>query len=242
MATVTSLGSLLNTTAGNKTVTATPAAGDLIVVVEASSGLVPPGATTGISDDNPDGLGTYTQAVGPAVGFSTNGNVSIWIRNALIGTATSTIFTQTETGSSGGGLNVFAVAGMSLTGLAAVYSSGVTNSGGQNSLPTVAMSLTPDTTFPVIAAVANVSTPAGVAPQSSPIVYTEDVDTFYVSPTLGLETMFINSGETDNVIRWGSNSVSQFGAVAVQLDATGSDVVGGLHLTLVGHARRVRGG
>jgi hypothetical protein len=65
MATVTSLGSLFNTTGGtptNKFVTATPAVNDLIVVVTANTGA---GRTSAVSDDNPDGLGTTLASDSP---------------------------------------------------------------------------------------------------------------------------------------------------------------------------------
>jgi hypothetical protein len=216
MATVTSLGSQYNTTAGNKTVTATPAVGDLTVVVDATTGI-PPEAVTTISDNNPDGLGVYTQAVGPAVGYGTSGSVSIWVRNDLVGSASSTVFTQTETGSSGGGLLVFTVTGMAWAGMAAVYSSGYVNFGGPGLTPAVIMSLACNAAYPVIAAVANANNPITVAPQTSP-AYTEAAKLVYSSPTSGLEIMFIESGETGAFVAWGSTSTSGYGAVAVQLD------------------------
>jgi hypothetical protein len=185
--------------------------------------------------------GSHTlQVVGPATGAGATGCVSIWIRNALIGTATSTVFTEAENGSSGGGLNVFSVAGMTFAGLAAVYSSGITNSGLAVTTPSVAMSPAPDTTLPVIAAVSNSSLTNAGAPTSP--AYTEALDGSYITPTLGLETMFINSGETRNPITWRNSSPSGYGAVVVQLDTSTTDAVGGVRLTLVGHARRVRGG
>lgn len=50
MAAVTRAGNTWDTTAGNKTVTATPAAGDLIVVIAATSGLA--GGTISVTDNN----------------------------------------------------------------------------------------------------------------------------------------------------------------------------------------------
>ena len=59
MATVAVLGtSVFNTTAGNKTITATPTVGDLIVIIAATSGLA--GGTISVSD-NQAIPGTYDQ-------------------------------------------------------------------------------------------------------------------------------------------------------------------------------------
>jgi len=76
-----------NTTAGNKTITATPTAGDLIVIVAPATGV----ATSSVTDDKAGG--TYAKISSSFTGFSTAGDLSIWIRNALIttGTAVSTV-------------------------------------------------------------------------------------------------------------------------------------------------------
>ena len=124
MAAFTSAGFLWNTTAGtstNKAVTATPVLNDLIVVIAGSSGLA--GGVTSVTDDNTDGFGTtpgYTQIDVDRTGFSTTGVLTMWIRNQLIGSATSTVFTAAQNGSSGGGLEVCRVSGMSIVGLGAV--------------------------------------------------------------------------------------------------------------------------
>ena len=243
MAVVRSLGAFFDTTAGtatNKFVTATPTEGDLIVVVVLTTLLS--GGSFGVTDDHPDGRGTYTLAVGPAGGFgSDTGRIAIWIRNALIGATVSTVFTEDETGSSGGGLNVFSVTGMTLSGASAVYSWGVRNNSPAGQVPTMNMSLVPlDPAMPVIAGAANLSNPSNVPAQTSP-EYTEAVNTGFTVPTLGVETMFVNTGEArEDGITWGGNSATAGGAVAVQLNTTGVDDV--VQLTLVGHARRIRGG
>src|SRR5215472_6834494 len=114
VSTVTHAGSVWTTTAGNKTVTATPALGDLIVVIAPATGV----ATTGVTDNNTDGLGTYTKIGSSFTGFSTAGDLSVWVRNALVGSASSTIFTAAQGSSTGGGLDVLRVSGMSRTGSA----------------------------------------------------------------------------------------------------------------------------
>jgi hypothetical protein len=244
--TITGLGQAFDNVSGDKTATATPAAGDLIVVVEATTGIGTTPATTSVSDNNPDGHGTYTQAVGPGVGFSTAGQINIWIRNALVNTSASTDFLLSVGSSSGGGLFLFSVTGMSRTGGTAIYSSGISNNGAPHGTPSVAMSVTPAYEFPVIAVAANVNVPCDLDPRTSPVAYTLWVNDGYYdintnAALLGVEVMFADAGETTTPIAWESVSVSGWGAVAVQLDASpGGD--GTVQLPLVGHARRTPGG
>src|SRR3990167_8926678 len=91
MATVSELGETWNTTAGDKTVVATPALNDLIVVVAAASGMAG-GDNISVADNNSDGLGAYTR-IARALGGGTTGMLDIWIRNSKVGSATSTTFT-----------------------------------------------------------------------------------------------------------------------------------------------------
>src|SRR3990172_10419013 len=120
MAVGTHGGSTWNTTAGNKTVVAVPAASDLIVVVHGMSGFAG-GDTSVLTDNNADGLGVYTQIGGNPLssGGGTAGALWISIRNARIGSATSTTFTVTNVGDTGGGLTVLRFSGMTKTGSAA---------------------------------------------------------------------------------------------------------------------------
>src|SRR5215831_10161157 len=122
MATVTHAATATwSTTGGNTTNTHTPAVGDLLVVIAASSGLA--GGTTAVTDNNADGNGQYTQVDVDRTGFSTTGVLTVWVRNTLVGSATSTIVTAAQGGSSGGGLDVFRISGMGYTGAAAVRQS-----------------------------------------------------------------------------------------------------------------------
>jgi len=201
------------TTAGNKTNTATPALGDLIVVVAPATGV----ATSNVTDNNADGLGTYTKIGSSFTGFSTAGDLSIWVRNARIGSATSTVFTATQTSSTGGGLDVFRVSGMYRTGAGAVRSSGGQSSGTSSTTPAPVLSNTPLTGNPIITAVCNGTSPAGV---TGPSTYTAPTNLGYATPTTGLDTAFINSGITNATITWGSTSASAFASIAIELDAS----------------------
>ena len=91
-ATVTLLGTAtFNTTSGTHTVTATPAVGDLIVIVTANSGST---ITTAAPTDN-NGTGTYT-LVNTAVKATSADTMQIYVRTALIASATSTCLLYTS--------------------------------------------------------------------------------------------------------------------------------------------------
>ena len=226
MASFTSAGSAWTTTAGNKTVTATPTAADLIVVIAGTSGLA--GGTTSVTDNNTDGFGTtpgYTQIDVDRTGFSTTGVLTMWIRNRLIGSGTSTIFTAAQGGSSGGGLQVCRISGMSIVGLGAVRGSGGQSSGGAGGTPAPVLLRRVGTTFSgtQAALTANLcigtvmggtATPAITQPGS----WTESLDLSYLTPTTGMETAFRNSGETGSTITWGSTISTAFASMVIELD------------------------
>jgi hypothetical protein len=218
VAAVTHAGTgIWTTTAGNKTFTGTPAASDLIVVVAPASGV----ATSAVTDNNADGLGTYTQADSDRTGWgsATTGHLTVWVRNALIGSATSTVFTATQSGSTGGGLDVFRISGMTRTGAAAVRQTAGQSSGTSGTTPAPVFGAAPLTGNPVIGAVCNAQTTAGsVITQRAN--FTEASDLAYSTPGSGLETMFRSSGETATTQTWGSTSGSAFGSVVAEFDTS----------------------
>jgi len=216
MAAVTHVASIWTTTAGNKTLVSafTPALGDLIVVVAASTGV----ATTIVSDTNADGLGTYSQVTATTTGFSTSGNLNIWIRDALIGSATSMNITATQSSSTGGGFDVFRVAGMTKASTFACLQSAGNSSGTSGTTPTPVFTNTPKSANPIIAGICNGTSPATMTQRAG---YTEASDVGYSTPTTGLETMFINSGETSASIAWGGTSGSAYATSVVELDTSG---------------------
>lgn len=207
-ATVTHRGTTWNTTAGNKTVTATPAVGDLIVIIAPSTGV----ATSAISDTQ---SGSYVQVDSTRTGFSTSGNLTVWVRTTPISSATSTTWTATQTSSTGGGLSVLSVSGMSVFGSSAVRSSGGQSSGTSGTTPAPVLSLTPLSANPIIAAVCNSTNGSTtVTPRSG---YTEDNDSGYNTPATGLEVSHLASGETSATLTFGSTTASAFASVAIEL-------------------------
>lgn len=228
MAAVTLLGSATFTTAsGTKTVTATPAVGDLIVLVTAHSGNT---SSTAPTDDNQSG--TYTQVGGGALKASSADVMRFWIRNRLIGSATSTVFTHACGTSSGGGVAVLKVTGMTRTGSAAsLQTAKQENQGAATPAPVFGASVL--TGNAVIGAVFNATNPATMTARSSP-AYTERADAGYNTPATGLEVMSINSGETGTTMTWGSASGSAFASMVLELDTSAAAVISRLALLGVG--------
>ena len=216
MAAVTHAGTTFDTAAGNKTVTATPAYGDLIVVLAATSGLA--GGTTAVTDNKG---GTYIQVDIDRTGFSTTGVLTAWVRESFVDQAVSTIYTAAQGGSSGGGLTVYRVSDMNNVGALAVCGSGGQSTGTSGTTPAPVLSRTPLTANVVIGAVANGSNTAALTPRASP-AYTEapTPDVGYNVPATGLDCMFINSGETSATITWGGTSPSIFASIAIELDTS----------------------
>lgn len=208
---VTFAGTTWNTVAGDKTVTATPAVNDLIVIVAATSGLA--GGTTACSDDNSSG--TYTQVDVDRTGFSTTGVLTMWVRNALIPAANSTVFTASQVGSSGGGLHVYRVAGVFLTGSSAVRSSGGESSGGAGTTPAPVLSLTPNPRNVIFTACCAGANAAVMNPRAG---YTEGADSGYNSPATGMGSAYLNSGEGTATLTYGGTTSTTFASIAIELN------------------------
>lgn len=223
MAAVTLLGTAtFNTTSGTKTVTATPAVGDLIVIITAHTSNT---STTAPTDDN--NAGRYT-LVGSSIVKATNADtMRFWIRNDFIRAASSTIFTHAPGTTSGGGLAVLKVTGMSRCGItgAARLVSGVVQFGKQENqaaaTPAPALPASADTNNPTIGAVFNATNPATMTP---PTNWTERNDSGYATPTTGLETVSRNSGFTGTTVTWGSASGSAFCSGIIELDTSATPV------------------
>ena len=223
MAAFTSAGSSWVTTGGNTTVTATPVLADLIVVICGTSGVA--GGTTNVSDNNSDGRGTYSRIVAEWTGFSTTGRMTMWIRHHLIGSATSTVFTATQASSSGGGLQVCRISGMSISGVGAVRGCGGQSAGGAGTTPAPVLLGRVGTTFSGTQAALTANLCIGavcggtVTPAiTQPASWTESIDLSYITPTTGLETAFRNSGETGSTITWGSTIATAFASMVIELD------------------------
>lgn len=209
MAAVTQLGTAtFDTNSGTHTVTATPAVGDLIVIITASTG------NTSAATPTDDQGGTYVR-VATSVKATSADTLGIHIRTSLISSAVSTVFTHAPGTSTGGGLVVLKVTGMTQTGSAAARSTGVQSNQGI-AIPSPVLNNTPLSSNPIIGAFFNAANPATVTQRTG---YAEHVDIGYASPTTGLETMSLDSGETSATIAWGSSETT-FCDAAVELDSS----------------------
>lgn len=213
MAAVSLLGSTFNTTSGAKTVTASPAVGDLILIFVAVSG----DSTHSAPTDNQSG--TYT-----IIGSQLNNNSALYgawyVRDALVPAGSSTIFTLSNPGSdTGGGLAVVKITGMSNAGSSAVRQSKLGGQGGSSAATPATGTWTSSklTTNPVVGAVINLSNPANLTPTTS---YSELLDTGYSTPASGVEIQKIDSGDTSNTMTWGGSSGSDWVCMGVELEAT----------------------
>lgn len=218
MATITLLGAVtFDTNSGTKTVTATPAVGDLIIIIAAKTGNV---AGTFPTDNNQSG--TYTNVSN--VFKATNADfLSLFIRESLIKSAVSTIFSSPQGTTTGGGLAVLKVTGMAKFGLAAVrsiatvYQVGIQSNQAAAGTPAPVYPAVPLTDNPQVGVVFNATSPATMTPRAS---WTERVDVGYATPTTGLEIMTVDSGQTAQTVTWGGTSASAFCSLAFELDAS----------------------
>ena len=210
MAVVSSLGITFATASGTETVVATPALGDLIVIIAAYTGNV---TTTAPTDNNADGHGTYTLVTSALANTSVD-RILMWVRADAVQRAASTTFTLAPGATTGGGLQVFKITGMTT---ASVRRSGAQANGAAAGTPAAALGAAALTGNPLIGAVLNGTNPATMTP---PTGFTESQDVGYTVPAAGLETAFASSGITASTITWGSTSATAFGAVAAEFDSS----------------------
>lgn len=209
MAALTALTNLFGTANGTKQATGTPAVGDLIVIVTAHT------VNTSAATPTDDQGGTYT-LVASAAKASSADTLSIFVRNSLIASAVSTVFTHAPGTTSGGGLVVCKVTGMSRAGSSAIVQS-ATQANQASGTPAPTFGAAPASANPIIGAVFNASNPAALTPRTN---FTELFEDGYSSPTAGLEVMSRDSGETATTQTWGSSSATAFSAIVAELDTS----------------------
>jgi hypothetical protein len=220
MASVTMPGGVFSTAAGNKTTSAlTVAASDLIVLFCYNTGRTtaqPPVPT----DDNGGAAYTRISAVDATKNTSAD---SQWcfVRTTLLGSASATTFSFTQSGDSGGGMQVFRISGMTRTGASAVRQSAKADNQAAGT-PSVTLPGAILTANPVLGSV--LTTQTGTANTAAPTGWTEDQDAGYSTPSTGREVAHINSGETRTTVPWTAATTSAFCAVVVELDSSSSAV------------------
>jgi hypothetical protein len=223
MAAVTLAGTTWDTNAGNKTVVATPAVGDLIIVIAPATGVA-----TSVVTDNQTPAGVYNKINANFTGFSTAGDLSAWVRTAYITAASSTTWTVTQTSSTGGGLCVLRISGMSTAGIGAIRGCGGQTAGTLGTTPAPVLlrrsanvysgTQAALTTNVIIGAVCNGTN--GATTVTPPASYTEHFDNGYNVPATGFEVCSINSGITASTITFGSTTATAFASIAIELECS----------------------
>jgi len=213
-------GSIFNTTAGNKsTGTVTPVLNDLWVVVTAHTGYTGTGAP---ADDNPDGLGAYTQVGSNALKVASADRLQVWVRNALIGSTTGTVVSHTGLTTTGGGVILLALTGMTKTGATAVRGSGLQSNQVAGGTPAPVLPAAATGTNPLLGCVFCGVNPATMTKPAS--FDTEQIDGGYQTPVTGIEVVSDDTGNTDTTVTWGSavGGSTQWCSFVVEFDASGS--------------------
>ena len=212
MATLTQLGtSTFTTISGTKTLTATPAVGDLVLLITAHTG------NTSVIAPTDDQGGVYEQAPPSAVMNVSADTMQFWVRTTLIPSAISMVFTHAPGTTTGGGLIGIVSNGGTRVGKDAIGQTAVENNLAAAGTPAPVFAAAPVTANPVLGVVFNNTNPATMTPRTG---YVERFDNGYTLPATGIEGMTINSGETSPTITWGGTSASIYCTLAAEFDQT----------------------
>jgi len=206
----------------------TPGNGELLVcaVVATATAAAAPTLTDSLS-------GSWT-LVATAPWNGTTNSIYLFVRTTLIGTGAAMTVTFDCTGDAATGvvIEVAGVSGMTNTGATAVLQSAV-NKNGAATTPATTFTSAAQTGNPTLVFLGSAANPPGV---TVPTGWTQQDSTGYGSPTTGSQYVSRDSGFTGTTITWGSTSSGLWGALAVELDASGSGTtvtpgVGALTLT-----------
>lgn len=202
------------TASGTKTFTFTPGVGDLAILVTAHTGNT---SSTAPTDDQG---GTYVQW-GSSVAKASGADTMIgWVRTTAFTSAVSTTISHAPGTSTGGGLDVFLATAMPKVGLAAIKQSGGQSGQSASTTPHPVLGSAASPNSIVIQWVFNGSS-SGV---TGPSGYTANTFLTYGTPTTGLRSAYVTSGETSTGTTWGATSASVFCSLIVELDTSGSFV------------------
>jgi len=220
---------VFTTTAGAKSDTIAAVPDDLLVAVTAHDGQI---GSHVVTDDKG---GKWDQIIAGLSATSVD-SVAIWIRQTRVVTSATYTVTTTPASSTGGGLQVFAISGMTRAGLAAVRSSGKQDNQTAATTPAPVLSLTPLSTSVIITGLIDGTN--GSVNQNPRAGYTERFDAGHNVPATGFATSTLDSGETSATLTFGGTTPSIYGDVAVELDST--DPVGARRTPTFPHGPRRR--
>ncbi len=201
---------------GDRTVTITTLAGDLILVFASMSGNT---NTSPTCSDNQGGA--YTLVASGLRNVSAD-SFSVFVGNALVGTGASTVITVATGSNTAGSLVAVAVSGMDRVGLSAIRQSAKQENQASGGTPAPAFSAVALTENMTLGMVSNGSNPTTMTPPTS---WTEQQDVGQANPTTGCEVVTRDSGFTGTTITWGGTSGSAFGSAIVELNGSKSGTV-----------------
>ena len=225
MATVTHRNTDSTTTAANTTFTSssfTPAAGELIVFFAMGTG------TTAVATAS-DSQGLSFQKVATVAWGGSAHRLYAWIAQILAANTAMTVTVDfVGDATTGVCLAAYGVSGMTRTGTAAVRQAASQANQTAGGTPQPTFSVSTLSTNPILGAIANSSNPSGI---TEPAGFTEQAgtpatgtgtngDTGYNTPSAGLETIFVSSGQAITTLTWGSTSATVFCSLAIELDAS----------------------
>lgn len=216
MAQIFSFASQWNTTTGTHSGSGTPNVGDLPIVFCGNTGIT---TTPTVTDDNADGLGTYTLVDG-ALQASSSNKMFVFVRDAKIGSATSTTISVTGASSTGGGFVATRMLNAPAAGSAAVRQSCKQENHAAGT-PNPAFSSAPLSSNAIVGAlVTNLNPPGLTVPTIDSVTFSRDANLGFNSPTTGIEVVSASAGITSQTMTWGSSSSSNFGVIMVELVST----------------------
>src|SRR5262245_15344789 len=189
----------------------TPAANDLLVAFVVSSGTVAAGTMT-----DSQSLG-FTKVASVAYNAAAD-SVYCFIANKLAAASSMTV-TFDCTGDAATGASIYVAR---LTGTeGSYYAQANTGSGAASTTPAVTMARAFNTNNGGLGCVGNGANPAALTPPTS-WTETNGVDTGYATPATGQECPNRVSGETGSTITWGGTSGTAWGAIVVEIYASGN--------------------
>ena len=200
----------------NRTVTGTPAVGDLWILLVSLSGNT--SGTVTATDTNG---GKYVALPNALFGASAN-NLVVLVRTQFFANTTPTTVTVNSGSNTAGEIVVLAYQGLSFPGLNAVRNSGSQANQAASGTPAPLMGGSALVSNPILSVIANSSDPGGV---TKPSGWTLQQDAGQNTPNTGITVATLDSGFSGTTVTWGGPSATGFASYAVELDASYEPVV-----------------
>jgi len=202
---------------GNRTVTITPAVGDLFIVCIAVAANAQDAPTC--ADNNANGGSYYRIDVGNWLIVAVNYRISLFVRDYALINTTSTTITGTTGSNTSGSIIVVAVSGMDRFGKDAIRQIGTQDNQTAGGTPAPIFPVAALTGNMCIGAIGNGTNPGGV---TQPASWTSRHNVGFSNDALGQVVATRDSGETNSTITWGSTSASIFASIVAELDTSKS--------------------